>query len=101
MKKDKDFDCAPPKPKVDCRCCCPTCGLRYIENSNKLDPVKLNWKYCYKHLKNKFKDNEGFARKDCTSKNNVIVLSETDLLIIKEKQNKPVVEEDDVLGIEA
>ena len=77
------------RPKAipkECRCCCPTCRDRWVEESTKLYPDRLNWVFCPKHKENKFKDNDGWRLKDCTDKNNNVVVSETELIIIKEEK---------------
>jgi len=96
MKRREDYEFIPKKEPVECKCICPTCRKRFTVMSTKLHSIKLNWKYCSNHEKNRHIGEDGWKLQDCVDKNNVAEVSETDLIVIaQEKENiqKKLIEE--------
>lgn len=50
----------PVKKRTECLCICPTCRKKYILRSNSLYTDRINWIYCDRDEKNRFRDAEGF-----------------------------------------
>lgn len=50
----------PVKQRAECICICPTCRKKYILRSNSLYTDRINWIYCERDERNRFRDAEGF-----------------------------------------
>ena len=48
------------KQQVDCLCVCPACRKRYYVKSNSLYTDRINWIYCSRDEKNRFRNPEGY-----------------------------------------
>jgi hypothetical protein len=48
------------KPRVACLCVCPSCHKKYVVKSNSLYTDRINWIYCERDERNRFRNPEGY-----------------------------------------